>query len=418
MTAQAGARHDIEDVKRSQPDWISAISVAELEEDPNPVYDRLRAERPVAFIPAIGTWMVSTRELCQRIANDTENFRGGVTPSVLRTFEGEPILSAEGEHHKDLRAMVDPALRPREVDRYIDGLVRPTARHYLEKFEDRGTVDLVENYFEPISVRTLGDMLGFRKVSSHTLRTWFKNLSNSVANQAVDQYGNFLHPEGFAPADASKAEIRAIVDPMMARLAEHPDESGISHWMHDGMPDGQVRSPDYIYPTLFTIILGGMQEPGHACSAAMYGLLTRPEQLDRVLNDPNLIPQAINEGIRWITPIWSAIARIAKRDLDFAGVRFREGDIVMMSYGSANRDTTTWDAPDVFDLDRPPAPHLAFGAGPHACAGAYQAQNTARIALEELLDSIPNLELDERYDVPIWGWDFRGLSSLHVKWEA
>jgi cytochrome P450 len=394
--------------------------VADLEHDPNPVFERLRREAPLAWIPGIGTWVASTRGLCRRIATDTENFGGGMAPTMVRTFGGKPILGADGEDHRDLRSMVDPALKPGAVDSYIDELVRPIARKCLAEFENRGHADLVAEYFEPVSVRTLGDLLGFVDVDSDTLRRWFKSLSSGIANQALDENGDFLFPEGFAAADQARQEICAIVDPMMARLVTEPDDTGISHWMHDGMPAGQVRPPERIYPTLFTVILGGMQEPGHACSAAVYGLLSRPDQFDAVLEDPRLIPRAINEGLRWIAPIWNAASRIAKRDIDIDGVVVPGGDVVMLSYGSANRDGDTWEnSPDGFDMTRPVVPHLAFGAGTHVCAGAYQAQHTSRIALEELFDSIPNMELDDSASpIEVWGWDFRGIVKLPVRWDV
>jgi cytochrome P450 len=403
-----------------QPDWINQIVVGDLEQDPNPIFDRLRQEAPLAYVPGIGTWVASTRRICQRIATDTENFGGGTAPTIERTFDGKPILGMDGDEHRDLRNMVDPQLAPQAVDSYIDELVRPIARKYLAEFEDRGHADLVAEYFEPVSVRTLGDLLGFTEVDSDTLRRWFKSLSSGIANAALDEHGDFLYPEGFADADEAKREIRAIVDPMIAQLTDNPDDTGISHWMHDGMPEGRIRPPDRIYPTLFTVVLGGMQEPGHACSATVYGLLQHPDQLDEVLENPALIPRAINEGLRWIAPIWNTASRTAHRDMEIGDVVLRAGDIVMLSYGSANRDGGTWEtAPDDFDLDRPVVPHLAFGAGVHVCAGAYQAQHTSRIALEELFDSIPNLELDDSAGpVEVWGWDFRGLTKLNVRWEV
>ncbi|KMO83804.1 cytochrome P450 [Mycolicibacterium chlorophenolicum] len=406
--------------KRNQPDWINEIVLSDLEQDPNPIFDRLRREAPLAYIPGIGTWVASTRPICAQIATDTANFGGGMAPTIERTFDGKPILGMDGDDHRDLRNMVDPQLAPQAVDSYVDDLVRPIARKYVAEFEDRGHADLVEEYFEPVSVRTLGDLLGFNEVDSDTLRRWFKFLSCGIANGALDKNGDFLHPEGFDDADEAKREIRAIVDPMMARLKDEPDDTGISHWMHDGMPEGQIHPPDRIYPTLFTVILGGMQEPGHACSAAVYGLLQHPDQFDEVLEKPHLIPRAINEGLRWIAPIWNTASRIAHRDTEIGDVVVRAGDVVMLSYGSANRDIGTWEtAPNDFDLHRPVVPHLAFGAGAHVCAGAYQAQHTSRIALEELFDSIPNLELDDSAGaVDIWGWDISGLTKLNVRWEV
>ena len=137
-----------------------------------------------------------------------------------------------------------------------------------------------------------------------------------------------------------------------------------------------------------------------------------------VVDEPGLIPRAISEGMRWTSPIWSATARISTTDVEVAGVALPEGSVVLLSYGSANHDHAVYDAPSDYDLTRPPLPHLAFGAGNHACAGIYFANHVCRIGLEELFDSIPNLERDTESDVEFWGWGFRGPTSLHVTWEV
>ncbi len=97
-------------------------------------------------------------------------------------------------------------------------------------------------------------------------------------------------PEGFAEADAAKEEIRSIVDPLLDNWIVNPDDSAISHWLHDGMPEGQTRDREYIYPTLYVYLLGAMQEPGHAMGSTLVGLFNPPDQFERVIDEPALIP--------------------------------------------------------------------------------------------------------------------------------
>src|SRR5690606_12762575 len=136
------------------------------------------------------------------------------------------------EIHRDLRSMVDPALQPAEVDRWIDDLVRPICRRYLAEFENDGKADLISQYCEPVSVRSLGDLLGLREVSSDKLREWFRKLSLSFTNAEVDENGEFTNQERFALGDEAKAEIRSIVDPLIDKWIVEPDYSAISHWLH------------------------------------------------------------------------------------------------------------------------------------------------------------------------------------------
>jgi cytochrome P450 len=389
--------------------WLDDISVELLENDPYPVFERLRREAPIAWIPALQAYVGSTWKECWEIASDFTNFGGTTDPANEHVFGQPNILSVDGDVHAGLRAMIDPQLRPRAVRAYIEDLVRPIVRRYLSQLPDSGSVELMSTYFEPISVRSLGDLLGFKDVESDTLRHWFHDLSTGFANKA-------LHPEGFAVSDAVTVEIKAVVDEKLERLAREPDDSSLSHWLHDGMPEGQTRSPDYIYPTLFVILLGGQQEPGHGAGSTLLGLLSQPEQLRRVAADRTLVPKAVNEGLRWCSPIWTTLGRSPFQDVERAGVKIPAGGHILLAYGSANRDETEFERADMFDIDRPQHPHMAFGTGKHACAGSSFAPNVIRIALEELLEAHPTMELDRDKESPQWGWIFRGPKALHVRW--
>jgi cytochrome P450 len=402
----------------THPNWLNEITIDQLENDPYPIFARLRREAPIAWIPVLGSWLVSTWKYCWQIASDSQNFAGGTDPALEHVFGQPCVLSVHGEVHSDLRSMIDPHLRTRAVNRYIEGLARPIAQKYLAKIRDRGSAELMAEYFEPISVRAVGDMLGLKQVDSDTLRRWFHDLSSGFVNKAVDAQGNFLNPAGFARSDAAYAEIEAVVNPMLDRLAKEPDDSALSHWLHDGMPEGQVRSSEYIFPTLLVILLGGMQEPGHACGSTLLGLFSQPEQLRRVIANKSLIPKAVTEGLRWLTPIWTVIGRRPHRDFELGGVTLPAGKNVLLSYGSANRDETEFEQPETYNLDRPPRPHLGFGTGTHVCAGVAFAPQVARIALEELLSALPSIELDPEHEVVVWGWFFRGPRELRVRWST
>jgi cytochrome P450 len=399
-----------------QPSWLDEITIEQFENDPYPIFARLRREAPIAWIPVLQSWMASNWEYCWQIASDSQNFVGGTDPALEHVFGQPCILTIDGEIHDDLRAMIDPNLRPRAVNRYIDGLARPIARRYLDEIKDRGSAALMAEYLESVSVRALADMLGLKDVDSNTLRRWFHDLSSGFVNKALDEQGNFLNPAGFTASDAARAEIEEVVNPLLDRLAKEPDDSGLSHWLHDGMPPGQVRSREYIYPTLLVILLGGMQEPGHAAGATLLGLFSQPEQLRRVIDDKRLIPKAVQEGLRWLSPITTTMGRRPKKDFELGGVTLPAGHNVLLSYGSANRDESQFEQSETYNLDRPARPHLAFGTGVHVCAGVAFGPSVARIALEELLSAIPSIELDPAHEVMIWGWFFRGPRELHVRW--
>ncbi|WP_348542360.1 cytochrome P450 [Dietzia kunjamensis] len=397
--------------------WLDDVTMSELERNPYPTYERLRREAPLAYVPVLGSYVASTAEVCREVASSPD-FEGVITPAGGRTFGHPAIIGVNGDIHAELRGMVEPQLHPSEVDNWVDDLVRPIARDYIGQLEDRGHAELVGEYCEPVSVRSLGDLLGLQSVSSDTLRDWFYKLNRSFTNAGIDEHGEFTNPDGFTPGDEARAEIQAVVDPLIDRWIEQPENTAISHWLHDGMPPGKTREREFIYPTIYVYLLGAMQEPGHGMASTLVGLLGRPEQLEEVVDDASLIPRAVSEGMRWTSPIWSATARISTKAVTIAGVDLPANTPVILSYGSANHDTGKYDAPTEYDLHRPPLPHLAFGAGNHACAGIYYANQVMRIGLEELFEAIPNLERDTREGVEFWGWGFRGPTSLHCTWEV
>ncbi len=403
------------------PDWIAAIDPVELEaeltRDPYPLYARLRRDDPMAWIPSMRMWMATSWNLVREIAFDAKSFHGASDPAHMRLFGDGNVLSAEGPGHAELRSFIDPNLRRHRVPVYIDDLVRPIARNYLAGLGSKDSVDIVTEYFEPLSVRSLGDYLGFTAVESSTLQRWFHGLGAALVNKGLDEDGNFLAPEAQAHADIIKAEIRDVVIPICERVARHPDNSGLSHWLHDRMPEGTVRTVEQILPTLYVILLGGMQEPGHGAGNTLYGLFTRPDQFARVKSDYTLLDAAIHEGLRWISPIGIFTRRVAK-ETEVGGVRLLEGEIVAGSLASANHDEIQFQNGAEFDLDRVGKPHIAFNVGAHACAGRYFGAAVERIALEELLSAYPNIAPHPEKHARLSGWFFRAVVNLPVQLEG
>ncbi|GAA4352119.1 cytochrome P450/oxidoreductase [Angustibacter luteus] len=392
--------------------FLTEITLEQLEDDPYPTYARLRREAPVAWIPAAGVWFATRFEECAEIGTGKHGFAGATShPTLQRVFGAPNVLTSGGEEHADLRRGVDPPLQPGPVHQMIDALVRPVAKHYLAELAGRTEAELMSAYFEPVSVEALRQVMGLEGlVDAATLRRWFADLNLGVSNFGLD-------PESFAVADRASAEIESVVRPHLEHLRRHPDHSMLSHMIWTGREDGEPRSLELILPSLKVILLGGMQEPGHAAGSTLHGLFSRPDQLALTYADPEAyIPLAVHEGLRWIAPI-GAVERQASADVTIAGVQIPAGDIVMTILGSANRDETRFDDPDVFDLDRSSRTHQAFGNGEHFCAGHFFARQVQRIMFEELLAALPGLRADPRQPERVTGWVFRAPKSLPVQWD-
>ena len=169
-------------------------------------------------------------------------------------------------------------------------------------------------------------------------------------------------------------------------------------------------------PSLKVILLGGMQEPGHGAGTVLFGLLTHPEQMATVrAGDEVELAAAIEEGMRWISPIGTQ-GRRTREPVELGGVELPAGEPVAAVIASANRDEARFERADEFDVSRERARLATFGFGRHFCSGHAFARHLERIALRELLERLPRLELDPAHEVPFSGWEFRAPRELRVRW--
>jgi cytochrome P450 len=179
--------------------------------------------------------------------------------------------------------------------------------------------------------------------------------------------------------------------------------------------DGDAMDRDEILANTKLMLSGGLQEPRDLIALAMLALGSHPEQLEEVRADRALIKPAVEETLRWAGPVGTA-TRQATRATELAGVELEEGALVGAVLSSANRDPRRFTDPDRFDLHRREGAHLAFSAGSHFCLGAWFGRHLARVALEILLDRLPNLGLDLERPATLRGWEFRAPDSTWVRW--
>ena len=282
--------------------WAAQITVEQLDEDPYPIYARMRREAPVCFVPAVGLWFVTRWADVELATTHPELIDSSVTPSPLdRVMGGPSILVLDGPPQKKLRAMLDPSMRPRVVESTSPQLVAAIVEERLDAIADRGEAELMSEYFEPVSVLSLGSVLGLGELDGDTLRRWFHGLALGAINFEDD-------PARWAVSDATGADIDRELAPVLERLWEAPDASMIATMLQhaEGSFDERVAA---VLPTLKVILLGGMQEPGHAAGSTVAGLL-ESGQAAAVAADPGgLVRDAIEEGLRWVSPIGTQTRR-------------------------------------------------------------------------------------------------------------
>jgi cytochrome P450 len=386
-----------------------SITVEDLERDPYPIYDRLRAEEPVSWVEAVGLWLVTRWEDVEHVDHYPEVFTAETDPSTLNRTFGKNLLGSEGPYHKRIRSIIEPAFRPGAVRPYADDLIAPIVHELIDGFAERGEVELAHAFCEPLSVRVLKHALGLREIGDDTLRHWFEDLATGAANFEGD-------PEKQAVADAASREVNETVRPLLSRLERDPDDSILSRMLRSEV-DGQRLSPEEIQSNLKVMIVGGMQEPGDAIGIALWALLSHAEQAEEVRRDPGLIKPAVEEALRWHSPVGTS-TRQTTQPASVAGIELEQGALIAAVVSSANRDERRWTDPDRFDIHRREGAHLAFATGSHHCVGAWLARLEARTAFRVLFERLPNLRLDGDDPIELSGWEFRRPLRLDVRWGA
>ena len=405
MSAVAGPNASIEEL-------CASLTVEQIEDDPYPLYARLREEAPVAYIPVLGLWFVTRWADAERVCTDPATFAASVKDSPLdRTFGGTNILTTDGEPHKQLRKMLLPSFRPPVVERDLIPIIEPLVEEQLEVLERKraegGRAELMEDYFEPISVRSLGAVLGLAEIEPDVLRRWFAQLAEGATN-----FEN--NPDKQAIADAAAAEIDEVLTPIFERMLRRDDGSVISAMLHAAEGSLAERTK-LVMPTLKVILLGGMQEPGHGGGGTVVGLLTHPGQWEALVEDPEgRVRAAVDEGLRWLAPI-GAQERHAAAGATVAGYEIPPGANVAAIIASANRDRAVWgETADEYDLFREQRRSAAFGFGKHFCVGHHFSKVQLWVALRRLAETFPRLRLDPERPPRITGWEFRAPRNLDV----
>lgn len=390
-------------------DLARTMTVDRLEEDPYPFYARWRDEAPVVHVPVLGLWFVTRWADAEQVTTTPEVFEAAVKPSPLdRTFGGTNILTVDGQVHRRLRNMLLPSFRPPVVERDLIAIIEPLVQEQLARLAaGGGHAELMEEYFEPISVQSLAAVLGLGEIEPDTMRRWFAQLAEGATNFEDN-------PAKQAVADAVAAEIDETLAPTFARMLREPDGSVISNMLHAAEGTLAQRT-QLVMPTLKVILLGGMQEPGHGGGSTLVGLLTYPGQWEALVQDPaGRVRPAVDEGLRWISPI-GAQERHCPHGATVAGTDIPAGANAAAIIASANRDRAIWgEDADAYNLFRESRRSAAFGFGKPFCVGHHFSKVQLWLALRGLAERFPRLRLDESRPPRITGWEFRAPRNLDV----
>ncbi|MFC6931555.1 cytochrome P450 [Actinomadura yumaensis] len=289
------------------------------------------------------------------------------------------MIGLDDPEHLRRRRMVYQRFTPRGVARYADR-IRATAVDCIDTALEAGTVDAVPALAAPLPARVIGWLLGFPEESWPQLVHWSETAvyagggQRYVTDEATIAVGEFA----MAVLDMAK-ERRAC-----------PSSDLLSTWSNAG-PDDPAYDDERLAHEALLLLVGGAETTRTVIATAIDALIRHPDQWRRLRDDPSLIPGAVEEFVRWTTPILN-MCRVPNVDAEVRGVTIPAGDQVLLMYGSANRDEDVFDRPDEFDVTRPSGDHIAFGLGPHFCLGASLARLELQIFFEEWVARVGDAE--------------------------
>ena len=380
--------------------------------DPYTELARARRKEPVQRLDMSGmpheeskpVFMVYRYDEIAEVLRDNETY----SSSIIIQFFGDALgkhvmLGMDEPEHRRYRSLVSAAFSQRALARRQQELVERVANELIDRFAERGRAELVREYTFPYPTQIIAGLLGLPRSDYPQFQRWSISLLSIIVNRER--------------AVAASTALRDYFAPILAARRQEPRDDLIST-LGQAEIDGEHLSDDEIFSFLRLLLPAGVETTYRSTGNLLFGLLSNPEQLEAVRSDRSLIPQAIEEAVRWEEPLLT-ITRVATRDTELAGVPIPAGSAVMPMLGAANRDENRYPDPDCFDIFRSQQPHISFGHGVHVCLGMHLARLEMRVGLNLLLDRLPNLRLDpEGKDPHIRGQVFRSPTSLPVLFEA
>ena len=335
------------------------------------------------------------------VLRDGETYSSGqIIELIMGDVMGRHImLGMDDPEHRRYRALVSTAFGPKAIARWEAQLIDPIASDLIDRFDGRGHAELVREFTFPYPTQVIAGMLGLPRADYQRFQRWSIAILSVFTKRAA--------------AIAASEQVKEYLARILDDRRREPRDDLISDLAQAEL-DGERLSDEEIYSFLRLLLPAGVETTYRSTGNLLFSLLSRPDQLDAVRADRSLIPQAIEETVRYEAPLLN-ITRIATRDTVLGGVPIPAGSTLMTMLAAANRDESRWNDPDHYDIFRAARPSVAWGQGPHICLGMHLARVEMRVALNLLLDRLPGLRLDPDGDDPhIRGQVFRSPTSLPV----
>lgn len=394
-------------------DWGADYDIFDPEyvRDPYPIWRELRQECPIAHTERWGgSWLPTTYEDVTNIARDIETFPSGggiavVPPPVAVDGQAGPVLlpygvppiSADPPLHTWTRRLILPWMSPQKSASY-EPMTRELCHRLIDSFIESGECDVAADYAQQIPVRVIAHILGVPEDLSDTFTGWVRDTLEFAYDEERRRRG-IMGVIGFFQEAVAHRRL-------------HPADDLISELLHTEI-DGKPIEESVILGMSSLLLIAGVDTTWSSIGSSLWHLASHPEDRRRLVDEPELLPTAIEEFLRAYSPV--TMARRLLDDVEYNGCPMKAGERILMNFPGANRDPRVFEDPDRVIIDRKLNRHVAFGAGIHRCAGSNLARMELRVSLDVFLERIPDFELIAPDEVTWAGGQVRGPRVARVR---
>ena len=381
------------DFDHTHPDYAAAAPE---------IWDDLRDKCPVAHSDRFGgAWLPTRHEDVSAIAHDTEHFSSesvivsDFKPVGLAPRGFAPPITSDPPFHAVARRLLLPAFSPKAIERW-EPATRSVCNELIDEILASGSdlVDAAEAYTRHIPVRVIAEMLGLPAEDGDKFRLFIKRILETPGQNGDIQ-----------PEDT----LFFYLSQMLEKRKQEPGDDLVTFLLNSEM-DGEPLEDEHVLGSVGLLLIAGIDTTWSAIGASLWHLAQHPEHRRQLVEDPDILPFAVEEFLRFYAPV--TMARIVAEDVEIGPAQMKKGDWVLLPFPSANRDPEFFDQADEFVIDRQRNRHSAFGLGIHRCIGSNLARMELTIALEEWMKRIPDFELDESADVRWSTGQVRGPREL------
>ena len=401
-----GTRNEI--ITGPVSDWATDFSHLEPEwsADPYPIQDELRQQCPIAHTERFGGgWLPTRYEDVAAVAYDTERFSSRAI--IMSNFRppldeapvgGSPPISSDPPFHHDARKLLLPAFTKAAVARQ-EPATRAFCHSLIDAFGERDVVDAASEYAQYIPIRVIADMLGFPPEDGPRFREFVENTLEGVNQEAEERI----------------ERMQQLFDYLLAQIRDHVDHprDDLTTFLINVELYGSKLEAEHVAGTMALLLIAGIDTTWSAIGASLWHLAKTPQDRERLIADPALLPTALEEFLRAFAPV--TMARLVREDMHWHGVDMKADDWILLSFPAANRDPAQFNRADEVVIDRQVNRHAAFGLGIHRCVGSHLARMELRVALEVWLERIPGFSLADPAAVTWSAGQIRGPRALPLR---